>query len=103
MVVSQVKVPVIVVGCKLDQRDDRQPSLEQVMAPLMHEFREIETCIECSAIKQIQVQYFFQYYHFQFWRLERCRLAVLLGALLQCRNCLYRLLSRTKTFLDLKI
>lgn len=52
---SQIKVPVIVVGCKLDLRDDRQPSLEQVMAPLMHEFREIETCIECSSIKQIQV------------------------------------------------
>jgi len=49
-------VPVIVVGCKLDLRDDRQPSLEQVMAPLMHEFREIETCIECSSIKQIQVR-----------------------------------------------
>jgi len=48
-------VPIIVVGCKLDLRDDRQPSLEQVMAPLMHEFREIETCIECSSIKQIQV------------------------------------------------
>jgi hypothetical protein len=48
-------VPVIVVGCKLDLRDDQQPSLEQVMAPLMHEFREIETCIECSALKQIQV------------------------------------------------
>ncbi len=48
-------MPVIVVGCKLDLRDDQQPSLEQVMAPLMHEFREIETCIECSALKQIQV------------------------------------------------
>lgn len=52
---SQIKVPVIVVGCKLDLRDDRQPSLEQAMAPLMHEFREIETCIECSSMKQIQV------------------------------------------------
>jgi GTPase SAR1 family protein len=51
----EIKVPVIVVGCKLDLRDDQQPSLEQVMAPLMHEFREIETCIECSALKQIQV------------------------------------------------
>lgn len=51
----QIKVPVIVVGCKLDLRDDRQSSLEQVMAPLMQEFREIETCIECSALKQIQV------------------------------------------------
>lgn len=55
MFVMQIKVPVIVVGCKLDLRDDRQSSLEQVMAPLMQEFREIETCIECSALKQIQV------------------------------------------------
>ena len=53
----QVKVPVIVVGCKLDLRDDSQNSLEQVMAPLMQEFREIETCIECSAMKQIQVAF----------------------------------------------
>ncbi|BBN06541.1 mitochondrial Rho GTPase 1 [Marchantia polymorpha subsp. ruderalis] len=57
----EVKVPVIVVGCKLDLRDDRQPSLEQVMAPLMHEFREVETCIECSAVKQIQVAEVFYY------------------------------------------
>jgi Ras family protein T1 len=54
-------VPVIVVGCKLDLRDDQQPSLEQVMAPLMHEFREIETCIECSALKQIQIAEVFYY------------------------------------------
>lgn len=52
----QVKVPVIVVGCKLDLRDENQPvSLEQVMSPIMQQFREIETCIECSAAKQIQV------------------------------------------------
>ncbi|KAJ7298943.1 hypothetical protein O6H91_Y353700 [Diphasiastrum complanatum] len=57
----EVKVPIIVVGCKLDLRDDRQPSLEQVMAPIMHEFREIETCIECSALKQIQVTEVFYY------------------------------------------
>lgn len=57
----EIKMPVIVVGCKLDLRDDRQPSLEQVMAPLMHEFREIETCIECSAIKQVQVAEVFYY------------------------------------------
>jgi len=51
----QIKVPVIVVGCKLDLRDDHQSSLEQVMSPLMQAFREIETCLECSALKQIQV------------------------------------------------
>lgn len=51
----EVKVPVIVVGCKLDLRDEQQVSLELVMAPIMQQFREIETCIECSALKLIQV------------------------------------------------
>lgn len=52
----QVRVPVIVVGCKLDLRDENQQvSLEQVMSPIMQQFREIETCIECSASKHIQV------------------------------------------------
>ncbi|XP_058076938.1 mitochondrial Rho GTPase 1-like [Magnolia sinica] len=50
-----VKVPVIVVGCKLDLREEQQVSLELVMSPIMQQFREIETCIECSALKQIQV------------------------------------------------
>ncbi|KAI4310964.1 hypothetical protein MLD38_035905 [Melastoma candidum] len=51
----EVKVPVIVVGCKLDLRDElQQISLEQVMSPIMQQFREIETCIECSAYGQIQ-------------------------------------------------
>ncbi|KAH9576998.1 hypothetical protein CY35_01G191700 [Sphagnum magellanicum] len=57
----EIKVPVIVVGCKLDLWDDRQPTLEQVMALLMHDFREIETCIECSSIKQIQIAEVFYY------------------------------------------
>ncbi|ONM10713.1 Mitochondrial Rho GTPase 1 [Zea mays] len=52
----QLKAPVIVVGCKLDLRDEQQVSLEQVMAPIMQSFREIETCIECSALRQIQAQ-----------------------------------------------
>ncbi|GAU42800.1 hypothetical protein TSUD_34440 [Trifolium subterraneum] len=51
----QVKVPVIVVGCRLDLRDENaQVSLEQVMSPIMQQFREIETCIECSASRHIQ-------------------------------------------------
>ncbi|XP_042482224.1 mitochondrial Rho GTPase 1 [Macadamia integrifolia] len=58
----EVKVPVIVVGCKLDLRDDQQPvSLEQVMSPIMQQFREIETCIECSALNLIQVPEVFYY------------------------------------------
>ncbi|XAR61210.1 hypothetical protein NMG60_11034849 [Bertholletia excelsa] len=58
----EVKVPVIVVGCKLDLRDESQPvSLEQVMSPIMQQFREIETCIECSAANLIQVPEVFYY------------------------------------------
>ncbi|XP_078444372.1 MIRO-related GTP-ase 1 [Wolffia australiana] len=56
-----IKVPVILVGCKLDLRDELQLSLEQLMSPIMQKFREIETCIECSALKQIQVPEVFYY------------------------------------------
>ncbi|XP_024977866.1 mitochondrial Rho GTPase 1-like isoform X1 [Cynara cardunculus var. scolymus] len=58
----EVRVPVIVVGCKLDLRDEQQAvSLEQVMSPIMQQFREIETCIECSAFKHIQLPEVFYY------------------------------------------
>ncbi|XVF32588.1 hypothetical protein REPUB_Repub17cG0095100 [Reevesia pubescens] len=58
----EIKAPVIVVGCKLDLRDERQPmNLEQVMAPVMQQFREIETCIECSSATLIQVPDVFYY------------------------------------------
>ncbi|KAF2325166.1 hypothetical protein GH714_024790 [Hevea brasiliensis] len=51
----EIKVPIIVVGCKLDLRDETQPvSLEQVMGPIMQRYREIETCIECSAVTLMQ-------------------------------------------------
>lgn len=44
-------------GCMLDKRsEDHQISLEQVMSPIMQQFREIETCIECSAYRNIQVE-----------------------------------------------
>ncbi|KAB5557432.1 hypothetical protein DKX38_008341 [Salix brachista] len=55
----EVKVPVIVVGCKVDLRDDNHPiSLEQIMGPIMQQYREIETCIECSAVTLMQVKCF---------------------------------------------
>lgn len=58
----EVRVPVIVVGCKLDLRDEQQQvSLEQVMSPIMQQFREIETCIECSASRHIQIPEVFYY------------------------------------------
>ena len=42
----------------MDLRDENQQvSLEQVMSPIMQQFREIETCIECSAFKHIQVRW----------------------------------------------
>lgn len=58
----EVKVPVIIVGCKLDMRDEGYHiSLEEVMAPIMQRFREIETCIECSAANLVQVPEVFYY------------------------------------------
>ncbi|XWS42415.1 hypothetical protein CRYUN_Cryun16bG0012600 [Craigia yunnanensis] len=58
----EVKVPVIVVGCKLDLRDEQQQvSLEQVVSPIMQQFREIETCIECSAYRHSQIPEVFYY------------------------------------------
>ncbi|KAJ8748360.1 hypothetical protein K2173_002997 [Erythroxylum novogranatense] len=58
----EVSVPVIVVGCKLDLRDENEPiSLEQVIGPIMHNYREIETCIECSAVTLMQVPDVFYY------------------------------------------
>ncbi|KAK9945314.1 hypothetical protein M0R45_010835 [Rubus argutus] len=58
----EVKVPVILVGCKLDLRDEHDPiSMEQVMTPIMQQFREIETCIECSAATFLQVPEAFFY------------------------------------------
>ncbi|XP_020252265.1 mitochondrial Rho GTPase 1-like [Asparagus officinalis] len=57
----EIKVPVIVVGCKLDLRDDQQMRLEQAMSPIMQQFLEIETCVVCSSLRQIQVVEVFYY------------------------------------------
>ncbi|CAJ2647553.1 unnamed protein product [Trifolium pratense] len=52
----QLKVPVIVVGCKLDLQDENQHvSLEQRISTLMQQFCEIEAGIRCSAFRSIQV------------------------------------------------
>ncbi|MCH83067.1 mitochondrial-like Rho GTPase 1-like, partial [Trifolium medium] len=51
-----VTVPVIVVGCKLDLRDEsQQVSLERLMAQLLQEFKNVSICIECSAATLYQV------------------------------------------------
>ncbi|GAB4840777.1 Mitochondrial Rho GTPase 2 [Ancistrocladus abbreviatus] len=58
----EIRIPVIVAGCKLDLQDESAPmSLERKMTPIMHQFREIETCIECSAAYQIHVEDVFYY------------------------------------------
>lgn len=59
----KIKAPIVVVGCKVDLRDETQPvALELFMGPIMKRYREIETCIECSAVTLTLVclpQFFF--------------------------------------------
>ncbi|KAL8530650.1 hypothetical protein ACS0TY_007620 [Phlomoides rotata] len=56
----EIRAPVIVAGCKLDRRDEEY-NLNVEMMPLMQQFREIETCIECSAANMLQIQEVFYY------------------------------------------
>ncbi len=41
----------MLVGNKIDLREDHSAkiSLEDQVLPIMHEFKEVETCVECSA------------------------------------------------------
>ncbi|GAU51767.1 hypothetical protein TSUD_238090 [Trifolium subterraneum] len=51
----EVKVPIIVVGCKVDLRFENQlVSLEQAMSLITQQFCEIKACIECSAYRNIK-------------------------------------------------
>ncbi|XP_048336186.1 mitochondrial Rho GTPase 1 [Ziziphus jujuba] len=54
----EVKVPLIVAGCKLDLRDE---NLEHSMSAIMQQFPEIKACIECSAYKLIDIPEVFYY------------------------------------------
>ncbi|KAK6141404.1 hypothetical protein DH2020_024852 [Rehmannia glutinosa] len=56
----EIKAPVIVAGCKLDRRNEEY-NLSVEMVPLMQQFREIETCIECSAANMLQIQEVFYF------------------------------------------
>ncbi|KAL5068217.1 hypothetical protein RYX36_019104 [Vicia faba] len=52
----EVKAPVLVVGCKLDLRNERmQVSLASLTTGIMNQFKEVVTCIECSAATLYQV------------------------------------------------
>ena len=58
-----IHVPVVLVGNKVDHRteDFADDALEEDIAPLMVEFKEVETCIECSAAASLNVGEVFFY------------------------------------------
>ena len=52
-----VNVPVVIVGNKIDIRgaDMNNPQLEETILPLMSDFKEVETCVECSAKELVNI------------------------------------------------
>ncbi|CAK5269906.1 unnamed protein product [Mycena citricolor] len=58
-----VNVPVILVGNKIDLRGDdpANETLAEEILPIMNEFKEVETCIECSAKQPVNVSEVFYF------------------------------------------
>ncbi|CAG8484180.1 4298_t:CDS:10 [Ambispora leptoticha] len=58
-----VNVPVVLVGNKIDLRGDQvaNQSLEDEIIPIMNEFKEVETCVECSAKQPLNVSEVFYF------------------------------------------
>lgn len=56
-------VPVVLVGNKIDCRGGNvtNEALEDEMMPIMNEFKEVETCVECSAKKLLNVSEVFYF------------------------------------------
>ncbi|KAJ3408620.1 ERMES complex Ca(2+)-binding regulatory GTPase gem1 [Chytridiales sp. JEL 0842] len=56
-------VPVVLVGNKIDVRgkDITNESLESQIMPIMNEFKEVETCVECSAKQPLNVSEVFYF------------------------------------------
>ncbi|GAA5930036.1 ERMES complex Ca(2+)-binding regulatory GTPase GEM1 [Sporobolomyces koalae] len=52
-----VNVPVILIGNKIDLRDGvvTHQALEDEIVPIMQEYKEVETCVECSALLPLNV------------------------------------------------
>ncbi|KAM7279732.1 hypothetical protein ACFE04_006866 [Oxalis oulophora] len=58
----EVKLPTILVGCKLDlSLDDHQTNIKDFMNPIMEQCPQIETCLQCSAKEQVQILEVFYY------------------------------------------
>ncbi|KAI8874557.1 hypothetical protein K501DRAFT_204442, partial [Backusella circina FSU 941] len=58
-----VKVPAILVGNRIDLRgnDVSNESLEDEVIPIMNEYKEVETCVECSAKQLLNVSEVFYF------------------------------------------
>ncbi|KAF9182882.1 ERMES complex Ca(2+)-binding regulatory GTPase gem1 [Haplosporangium sp. Z 11] len=58
-----VNVPVVLVGNKIDLRGDdvSNKCLEDEVVPIMNEFKEVETCVECSAKQPLNVSEVFYF------------------------------------------
>jgi Ras family protein T1 len=56
-------VPVVLVGNKIDVRghDIANDELEEQVMPIMNEFKEVETCVECSAKQPLNVSEVFYF------------------------------------------
>ncbi|KAI9098178.1 P-loop containing nucleoside triphosphate hydrolase protein [Phlyctochytrium arcticum] len=56
-------VPVVLVGNKIDVRgkDVTNEALEEQIMPIMNEFKEVETCVECSAKQPLNVSEVFYF------------------------------------------
>ncbi|GAA5958596.1 hypothetical protein JCM3765_006684 [Sporobolomyces pararoseus] len=52
-----VNVPVILIGNKIDLRDGvvTNQALEEEIVPIMQEYKEVETCVECSALLPLNI------------------------------------------------
>lgn len=56
-------VPVVLVGNKIDKRgnDIANDALEEQVMPIMNEFKEVETCVECSAKQPLNISEVFYF------------------------------------------
>lgn len=60
-----VNVPIVLVGNRIDTRgeDINNPVLEDEILPIMNDFKEVETCVECSAKAIINIKEVFYFAH----------------------------------------